>query len=214
MTAKADSRTITRVALRNYKSIAACDVVAGSVDGPRRPERCRQEQLRGRAAGSPPRPCASPWTTHCASAAGSTRSGGGRAVIRITSAFRLDFQLPASDRLVRIRGRRATEGSATWCGRRTCVVQRGAMRTCSGSFRVENGRIAASTFRTSACAPVAIGCISCKWRDIRRFGRCTTPWPGWASTTSIPSKFGSSSHRTPAISSSRMAATLPASWRT
>ena len=143
MTAKADSRTITRVALRNYKSIAACDVSLAPLSvlvGPN-------------GAGKSNFVDALRFTAQALrfSLDHALRERGGINEVRRRSrghpnhfGVRLDFQLSAAT------GWYAFEIGARPKGRyavrkETCVVS-AEQRDLSGSFRVENGRIAASTF--------------------------------------------------------------------
>ena len=143
MTAKTDSRTITRVALRNYKSIAACDVSLAPLTvlvGPN-------------GAGKSNFVDALRFTAQALrfSLDHALRERGGINEVRRRSrghpnhfGVRLDFQLPAAT------GWYAFEVGARPKGRyavrkETCVVS-AEQRDLSGSFRVENGRIAASTF--------------------------------------------------------------------
>ena len=143
MTAQADSRTITRVALRNYKSIAACDVSLAPLTvlvGPN-------------GAGKSNFVDALRFTAQALrfSLDHALRERGGINEVRRRSrghpnhfGVRLDFQLPAATGWyafevgARPKGRYAVR-------REECVISANE-RDQSGSFRVENGRIAASTF--------------------------------------------------------------------
>jgi len=143
MMAPADSRTITRVALRNYKSIAACAVSLVPLTvlvGPN-------------GAGKSNFLDALRFTAQALrfSLDHALRERGGINEVRRRSrghpnhfGVRLDFQLPSAA------GWYAFEVGARPRGRHVvrkeeCVVS-SERRDRSGSFRVENGRIAASTF--------------------------------------------------------------------
>lgn len=143
MTARADSRTITRIALRNYKSIAACDVSLTPLTvlvGPN-------------GAGKSNFLDALRFTAQALrfSLDHALRERGGINEVRRRSrghpnhfGVRFEFQLPSAA------GWYAFEVGARPKGRymvrkEECVVS-SEQRDRSGSFCVENGRIAASTF--------------------------------------------------------------------
>ena len=109
MLTEADPRMITRVALRNYKSIAACDITLAPLIILVGPKRRRQEQLPRRFAvhrsgvALLPRP----------RAAGARRNQrGSTALPRSSESLRRPARVQTleRDRLVRIRGRRRAEG--------------------------------------------------------------------------------------------------------
>ena len=145
MAAEADSRTITRVALRNYKSVAACDVALAPLT-----------VLAGaNGAGKSNFLDALRFTAQALrfSLDHALRERGGINEVRRRSrghpnhfGVRLDFQLPETAAA----GWYAFEVGARPKGRyvvrkEECVV-RSSERGRSGSFRVENGQTVASSF--------------------------------------------------------------------
>ena len=143
MTTEADSRTITRVALRNYKSIAACDVELAPL----------AVLVGANGAGKSNFLDALRFTAQALrfSLDHALRERGGINAVRRRSrghpnhfGVRLDFQLSGTV------GWYAFEVGARPKGRyivrkEGCVVS-SAERGRSGSFRVENGRAVASSF--------------------------------------------------------------------